>query len=401
MQRRLAMAAAALFAASPAGAVVIGTVAELEHAVASANSGGDGEIVLRDGTYTLNDMLWIEADGVTVRSLSGNRDAVVVRGLGMAGAVSHVFNVNGRDFTVRDLTMRDVANHAVQLQVDVDGLRISNCRILDTGEQMVKAAYDPLRLDRRSDNGIVERCIFEYSAGIGPQYYIGGVDVHNGRNWIVRHNVFRGIRSPSDDVAEYAVHFWSGCVDPLAEGNLVINCDRGIGFGMEDRGNTGGTIRNNMIYHDATEGFADVGIAVEATAGAQVYNNTIFQEHTYSNAIEYRFASTTGVDIVNNLTNREIARRDGASATVTHNVTAAEAEWFARLFVGDLHLAHEVPDVVDAGIAVEGLAEDIDGGARPHGGVSTSARTSTKAGRTTPSRGPPRRGPGAASPFPR
>jgi hypothetical protein len=201
------MAAAALFAASPAGAVVIGTVAELEHAVASANSGGDGEIVLRDGTYTLNDMLWIEADGVTVRSLSGNRDAVVVRGLGMAGAVSHVFNVNGRDFTVRDLTMRDVANHAVQLQVDVDGLRISNCRILDTGEQMVKAAYDPLRLDRRSDNGIVERCIFEYSAGIGPQYYIGGVDVHNGRNWIVRHNVFRGIRSPSDDVAEYAVHF--------------------------------------------------------------------------------------------------------------------------------------------------------------------------------------------------
>ncbi|MDD5555812.1 MAG: NosD domain-containing protein [bacterium] len=214
-----AVVGAALLSA-PARAVTVGTAAELAAAVAAANAGGDPEILLRDGTYTLDDMLWIEAAGVTVRGLSGNRDAVVIRGRGMGGGVSHVFNVNGSGFTVRDLTMRDVAHHAVQLQVDV---------------------------------------------------------------------------------AQYAVHFWSGSRDTLVEANLVVNCDRGIGFGMSGRGHVGGIIRNNMIYHDAGGGFADVGIAVEEAPGAQVYNNTVFGEHDYPNAIEYRFPETTGAGTIHRM----------------------------------------------------------------------------------------------------
>ena len=393
--------AAAAALVSPAGAVVVGTVAELENAVAAANAGGDRDIALRDGTYTLNAMLWIDAAGVTMRSLSGERDAVVVRGQGMGGGVSHVFNVNGDNFTVRDLTMRDVANHAVQLQVGVDGLLVRNCHILDTYEQMIKVAYDPARPDLCSDNGIVEYCLLEYRAGIGPQYYIGGVDVHNGKNWVVRHNVFRGIRSPSGDVAEYAVHFWSGCEDPLVEGNLVINCDRGIGFGMYGRGNVRGVIRNNMVYHDASAGFADVGIAVEDTAGARVYNNTVFQEHGYPNAIEYRFSGTTGAYIANNITNRAIAARDGARGTETHNANGATAAWFAGLFVGDLHLAYAVATVVDQGTAIVGLVEDIDGGGRPYGAGIDIGADEYGSGTYDPIPGPPTPpGPGGDLPIP-
>ena len=285
----------------------------------------------------------------------------------MTGSVTHIFNVAASSFVVRDMTLRSVSQHAIQLQPGVDAVVIQNLHILDTGEQMIKIAYDPLDLSSTSDNGIVDNCLLEYSAGIGPQWYIGGIDAHNSRNWIVRHNTFRGIRSPGANVAEHAIHFWSGADNTLVERNTIINCDRGIGFGLGDRGHNGGTIRNNMIYHDSSEGFADVGIALETAVNTRVVNNTIFQQHSYPNAIEYRFGATTGVMIANNLTNRRITQRDGASATVSSNVTTAEMSWFVDTSTGDLHLNSPNPAVVDRGLAVTGLDSDFDGDPRPIG----------------------------------
>ncbi|MCP5101727.1 MAG: hypothetical protein GY950_00025, partial [bacterium] len=70
-------------AISPLRAVVVSTVGELETAIDNANSGGDKEIILQDGTYTLTDMLAIWEDGITVRSQSGNRKKVIIQGQGM------------------------------------------------------------------------------------------------------------------------------------------------------------------------------------------------------------------------------------------------------------------------------------------------------------------------------
>ena len=347
--------------------VVVSNAAELADAVVQANSGGDPVILLQDGTYALDDMLWVEAENVSVRSVSGDRDTVVIQGQGMSGGVSHVFNVAGSGFSVEDVTLRDVANHAVQLQPGVDNAVIRNVHVLDTGEQMIKVAYDEGDLSLSSDNGLVESCRFEYSAGVGPQWYIGGVDAHNAKNWVVRGNVFRSIRSPGEDVAEHAIHFWSGSEGTLIEGNTIVNCDRGIGLGLGDRGHVGGIVRNNMIYHDAGEGFADVGIGAESTTGASIVNNTVFMEHGYPNAIECRFAATSGVTVANNLTNRAIVERDGASATFSSNVTDAEAGWFVHPPSGDLHLASAVASVVDQGESLTEVTEDFDGQARPQG----------------------------------
>ena len=55
--------------------------------------------------------------------------------------------------------------------------------------------YDYGKFSFYAENGLVEWCVFEYSAGVGPQYYIGGVDAHQAHNWIIRHNIFSGIRS--------------------------------------------------------------------------------------------------------------------------------------------------------------------------------------------------------------
>jgi len=352
----------------PGEAVTVGTVAQLMQAVEGANAGGDKTIWVQDGAYTLDSALVIRADGVTVRGVSGNREAVILRGTGMTGGVSHVFLVEGDNFTARDMTLRDVYYHAIQMQPAADAPSMINLHILDTYEQMVKIAFDDGQPGVHSDNGLVENSLFEYSAGIGPQYYIGGVDAHSAWNWVIRGNTFRNIRSPGPDVAEHAVHFWSDSRNTLVERNIIINCDRGIGFGLGDRGHQGGIIRNNVIYHNSYDGYADVGIGLESAPGVQVYNNSIYQENIYPNAIEYRFAATAGVLIANNLTNRAIAQRDGAAGTLSSNVVNAVASWFVNPSAGDLHLASPVPSVVNQGIFIEGLTEDMDGDGRPRGG---------------------------------
>jgi parallel beta-helix repeat protein len=340
--------------------ITVSNVAELVEAVQQANESGNVTILLENGTYTLDDMLWISGDHVTFRSSSGNRDAVVIQGQGMFGGVSHIFNVPGSDFTVADLTIGLVANHAVQIHSSSDNPVIHNVRFVDTGEQMLKVSYVPGD-SASSDNGLVEWCLFEYTAGVGPQYYIGGIDAHQAYNWIIRNNTFRHIRSPEEDLAEHAIHFWTESSNTLVEQNTIINCDRGIGFGLGDRGHSGGLIRNNMVHTTR-----DVGIGLESASGTEVYNNTVFTEN-YENAIEYRFPGTQGVSIINNLTNAQIAERDGGSGRVETNVTNAQASWFADAASGNLHLVTAEPSVVDQGQSLSAVTQDIDCEPRPKG----------------------------------
>lgn len=359
--------------AAYAGTLTVGTVAELHNAVATANSlGGNTTIVVRDGTYTLNDTLYVNAPNVAIVGQSGDRTKVIIQGDAMSGSakVGNVIRVAASNFQLSGVTLQKSKWHLIQIagETNADAPVIKNCIMRDAYQQMLKVTVDSSNLGITSDNGLVENCVFEYSAGIGPQYYIGGIDAHGSKNWIVRNNTFRNIISPSGSVAQFAVHFWNGSANNTVEKNLVVNCDRGIGFGMDGRPNTGGIIRNNMIYHAANAGsYADTGIALTESPNTQVYNNTIFMENSFPWAIEYRFASTQNVLIANNLTNKPIQSRDGATGTVTKNVTNATGTWFVNRSSGDLHLASAISTVVDMGQAVSGLSDDFDGQSRPQG----------------------------------
>jgi len=345
----------------PAGTVITVTdVTELWTAVGQANSTGNLTILLADGTYELDDMIGIWNNHVTFRGRSGDRDAVILRGQGMTGGVSHIFNVAGSHFTVADMTIGWVANHAVQLQCDdPDAPLIHNVRFVDTGEQMLKV---PWCADGScADNGVVEWCVFEYTAGIGPQYYIGGVDIHQASGWIIRHCVFRHIRSPETDLAEHAVHIWNGAAGSQVYGNMITDCDRGIGFGLGGQGHSGGAIHNNMVHTTR-----DVGIGLESAPDATVYHNTLYTEN-YFNSVEYRFAATTGVDIANNLCNAFIAGRDGGTATLRSNRQDAVPAWFRNATTGDLHLSGAVTAVVDQAIDLAAVTTDLDCQSRPDG----------------------------------
>ncbi|MBF0469219.1 MAG: right-handed parallel beta-helix repeat-containing protein, partial [Desulfamplus sp.] len=301
--------------------IIVHNVAELNQAEITARK-GNVVILLDDGEYVLSDQFMVGGDHVTVRSLNGDASKVIVKGKGMNGNVPHVFSVYKKYFTVEDITIGWVRNHAIQVhgELDADYPVIRNVHFRDTYEQMLKVSYSRTQPDF-SDGGIVENCSFIYTAGVGPQWYIGGVDAHKSKGWIVRNNLFQDIKSPTSSLSESAIHFWSGSTDTLVEKNVIIDCDRGIMFGLDNSPHYGGIIRNNFVH--ATR---DVGIYAANTLNGKIYNNTVFADSGYFNAIEYRFADTS-VDISNNLTNKAISKRDNAVATLSNNVDYASETW--------------------------------------------------------------------------
>jgi len=300
-------------------------VSSLDDLLSALDNAASGDtIFLQDGIYKIPAKTWaiqISKSSLTIRSKSGNREDVVIEGLGMYAQPHHGFFVRGDNTTIADLTIQNVRNHCVQTAPGVDMLHIKNCILRNAGEQIVKVPKD--RREDPAEGGLIEDCLFEYSAGVGPRYYIGGIDVHNGKDWIVRGNVFKFIRSPGGQIAEHAVHFWSSSVNTLVEKNQIITCDRGIGFGMGEKGHFGGIIRDNRICHDGSPGFNDVGIILESSPDTQISNNIILLKHGYPNAIECRFPATQNVLIFNNKTNKQIRMRNGATALLRNNETSA------------------------------------------------------------------------------
>ena len=170
-------------------------------------------------------------------------------------------------------------------------------------------------------------------------------------------------------LSEHAIHMWDSEAGSghVIERNRIVNCARGIGLGL--RAEVYGTmIRNNTVFSEFPGSREhDVGISIERAHDTQVFNNTVFfsSGEAYSNGIEYRYDSSSGVEIRNNLTNQLIRERNGANAELSANVTNAEAGWFADLSSGDLHLATcDEGSLVGAGEVLAAVSDDMDGDGR-------------------------------------
>ena len=364
--------------ASPVSAsIVVSTVSQLVEAVNNTRNSGDRTILIADGNYQLSgSYLRVVTDGVTVRSQSGNRSEVVLDG---NYQTTEIFQIVASSVTIANITLKRAQDHPIHVMggssADVINTMIDNVHIIDPGEQAIKintsgsyAAHSGTVRNSLIELSNSGRNFVENDSSNGHPCYTGGIDAHGADNWVIQDNQIRGFWCATG-LSEHAVHFWSYSENTLVQRNLIIDCDRGIGFGLGSSGHLGGVIRNNMIYHGTDHGYADVGIGLESASNARVYNNTLFQQHSYPNAIEYRFAASRGLTISNNLTNRAITSRNGGSTSLlSNNVSNAIAAWFKNITVGDLHLRGELAGVTRAARAIPGLRDDFDKQSRPLGG---------------------------------
>ncbi|MBK8504089.1 MAG: T9SS type A sorting domain-containing protein [Saprospiraceae bacterium] len=347
--------------------VNVNTVNGLITALQNANiSNGHVTIILAANTYQLTSNLPFIGSNmtrVTIKGATGNRDDVIIKGLGWNNnAVTHIFNVAADSFTVADMTIGEVFYHPIQVHShpnDADHFTAHNVKFIDAKEQLLKVSAGGPQF---ADNGIVECCLFEFSAGIAFQYYTGGIDAHHSKDWIVRFNQFKGIRSPDGTLAEHAIHFWRESSGTVVEGNHIIDCDRGVGFGLGNdvlSGHQGGIIKNNFIHTSR-----DVGIGLEYAPNTKAYHNTIIGD-SYPNAIEYRFAGTSNVHIANNLTEGNITSRDGGSGLIQSNIIISNSNIFSDANNYDYHLLDFTSGISDAGISIPEVTRDFDCQIRP------------------------------------
>jgi hypothetical protein len=357
---------------------------------AVSGAGAGATILLADGTYRLGGAgLQLRKQGLTLRSMSGDATKVILDG---EYRTAEIVAISASDVTVAHVTITRAVDHPVHVYPDAAGpdvrnVRLYGVRFIDGGEQFVKVNPDAARA-HFVDSGRVECSFFQLTEAGRPMVetlggtscYTGGIDVHGGRGWIVRNNRFEDIYCRTGKLAEHAIHFWTGSRDTLVENNTIVNCARGVGFGLVDSGqgrvyaddpypNMGyighydGIIRNNVIYADVPT--FDTGIELDQARGARVYHNTVFAAAGATgvfSSIDARFANTR-VEIRNNLCGR-LTTRDGAMVTADHNKEMVGAAAFRDVGKLDFHLAAGASDAIDKGVAVTEAGLDLDG--EPH-----------------------------------
>ena len=370
--------------------VSVATVAELENAVNTAVSGQT--ILIADGVYNLNGVyLRIDVPNVTLRSASGNREAVILDG---NYDTTEIIQIVASDVTVADVTLREAYNHPIHVMTtdagDTVNTLIYNVVLIDPGEQAIK--INPAADGTYPDDGVIACSHLELTdigrPNIRNNCYTGGIDAHQAEGWVIRDNLIEGFWC-DEGLSEHAVHLWRGCRDTLVERNVLRENARGIGFGLVTSGDArtysdnpcpgagggyvdhyGGVIRNNFVFASDADLFAsafgfDCGICLWQACGAQILNNTVVSTQAPFSSIEWRF-DNTDVEIKNNLVSHNLRDR-GGTAVLQNNLENAPMSLFIDGVNGDLHLLSTAVVALDQAVPLAEVTDDVDGDGRPFG----------------------------------
>ncbi|HUT77873.1 MAG TPA: hypothetical protein VM285_09320, partial [Polyangia bacterium] len=347
--------------------------------------------------------IWIDTPGVTLRSASGDREAVILDG---EYETTEIVTVAASDVTIADLTIRRAYTHPIHVVTtaagDTTGTLIHNVHISDPREQAIK--INPGADGCYPDFGEIACSRIELTDEGRPHVnptsggcYTGGVDAHQAQGWVIRDNEIEGFWC-EQGLSEHAIHLWRGCRDTLVARNRLRDNARGVGFGLATEGETreyddnpcpeaggayvdhfGGVIRNNAIFASRAELFAsaggfDCGICLWSACGARAVHNSIVSTGDNFSSIEWRFAGAVVIEITNNAATHPLRERDGASATLAGNLEEAGLDLFEDGTGGDLHLAPGSA-AIDQGVVLEpGLCDDdMDGAPRDDGAPDVGA----------------------------
>jgi hypothetical protein len=350
-------------------------------------------ILLAAGTYRMTGngeaerRIQILAEGVTLRGATGEPSDVVIDG---EYETEEMITVSASDVVITDLTVMRAVHHPIHVtggaDADVTGVVLHRLRVIDGGEQFVKINTSGATPNTYADDGVVSCSYFELTDAGRPMVvpepggcYTGGIDGHQARGWHVTSNTFTGIHCENGSLAEHAVHFWTASRDTLVERNTIVDCARGIGFGLGDGGGNDperayaddpypgvgyvghydGVVRSNVIAVSPGFQFFDTGIELEQARGVRVLHNTVIHPETAFASISHRFGNTEAT-LENNLV-RNIRARDGSTASGDSNLEAAPDSLFVDVAGHDLHLVESATAAIDQGVTLPDAGGDIDG----------------------------------------
>ncbi len=371
------------------GNTIIITPQQGTSAINSAINSATGPltIYLTNGTYSVaNGQINILKPNITLRSLSGNRDSVIILGAGMLGGSGyHGISVLQTNATIADLTVKNCDTHGIDINfwylvslsqtTDINNTLIHNVHVIDCGEQLVKASYSG-SVTQTCDNGIIECSLIEYTTSLpGANSYTNGIDLHNANNWIIRDNTIRNIKhGPSTTTdAGPTILFFKGGSGSIIERNLVVNCDEGIFAGnWADSPNVSyrnAIIRNNMIRGHTN---SRCGVGVVMAPECSVLNNTIYSPggtawtaEQYS--IEVTGDSCTNLLLQNNLMDEDWLNNQNLAPTPTliTNISNCTSAHFVNTNLSNpnLHLV-SASSAIDAGTTQVLITGDFDCGSR-------------------------------------
>ena len=364
--------------------ITVSSSSELTSAISSASSGTT--ILIEDGTYNVHDLFFNTA-GVTLRSKLGNKNNVIIDGQYQGGSI---FNIKADYVTIADITIKRSYDHPIHVGGGGNYVLIYNLNIIDARQQFIKSNPSG---GEYNDYGTIACSNFELTPE-GRNFihnnptgnylcYTGGPDIHQSQGWIVRDNIIKNIYCTNEGLAEHAIHFWKTNRDPIVERNTIINCARGIGFGLgsagghrtypdnpldgtginpSNVGHIGGIIKNNFIYADIGNEY-DSGITIEQGWNVSVLHNTIYNinDNNWGSSIEARWPNSNTL-IKNNLYSYRLDQRNGGNPTLVNNVKAT-SDFFVDVNSGNLHLLESATQAINQGENAE-IIDDIDGEAR-------------------------------------
>lgn len=355
--------------------VRVDTVEDLLHAIENAQP--HATILVADGHYHLPRYTAIAADHVTLRSESGDREAVILDGaesrhdelIGITSA-SHV--------TIADLTVQNVVANAIKINnnTGVDHVAIRNCVIRNVWQRGVKSVRAP---ELKTRNGLIEHCLFindrpksfaddprDTSDTFGGNY-VGAIDLMDAVRWTIRDNVFQNIQGRTR-TGRGAIFIWFESRDCVIERNVIIDCDQGVALGNAHIIDgtpyhvAGFTVRNNFITRAPMN-----PVFIAHSRETAVVHNTIHDPGNERRRSIRVFASNDGLRVAANLINGHPIREEQTegNVTISDNTIATDlAGRFVDPAAGDLRLKAGSVDGIRRVRRSRDAPEDIAGSGR-------------------------------------
>jgi hypothetical protein len=363
--------------------VRVGTADELARAIRDA---ADGDVILlADGTYRVGRPFRLDGvKNVTIRGASNDPARVVLRGKGfdVVNPGDDILRIaHCEDVTIAHVTFADCHSYGLKVEAEhlPERIHVYHCRFLNIGTRGLKGSTAGQAV---AAGGSVRYCHFENNKVPPGDWQFGGdyisaIDMMSLEDWSISDNTFVNVKGHNGG-GRAAIFVWVRSRRIVVERNRILHCDRGIAFGNPS-GSTNfkegmlhvysSICRNNFVV-----GGPDAGIELAWVDGVRVYNNTVWRQDASGRGIRC-IEKVHDVDIANNLVRGALLLTRGE--TVRNNVVGPMDGWFVDPSGGDLRLRSPVAEVVDRGLLLPEVEDDIDGrrrGGSPDLGASEYAR---------------------------